>query len=210
MGHMLTWMVSHSTLLLRTSVCTKVWGIIALTGWTEITAIADVMIIPSVYDVSLWTNTQPYLRSTQRCNRFNKDHCSRRFFSFLLFLPPGNEVCEGNVFTDVCLSTGGGACVAGGHAWQGHPWQGGIRGRGCAWQERWPLQRVVRILLEFILVFFHFIPYFRVMSSKNMSWTEISHVKPGSHFHEDCEVPSINKHFQCPWLYSKVRHENRF
>ena len=43
------------------------------------------------------------------------------------FLPPANEVCEGYVFTGVCLSTGGakrgrghawrGACVAGGRAW---------------------------------------------------------------------------------------------
>ena len=27
-------------------------------------------------------------------------------------LPPANEVCEGYVFTSVCLSTGGGACMA--------------------------------------------------------------------------------------------------
>ena len=74
---------------------------------------------------------------------------------------------------------GGGACMVGsvhgrGHAWKGvaggvhggggmhgrgHVWQGGMRGRGCAWrggghawQERWSLQRTVRILLECILV----------------------------------------------------------
>ena len=45
------------------------------------------------------------------------------FFS----LPPANEVCEGYVFTGVCLSTPGGACMVlfggacvvlfGGHAW---------------------------------------------------------------------------------------------
>ena len=45
------------------------------------------------------------------------------------FLPPANEVCEGYVFTGVCLSTGG-------HAWQGRAWQGGVcgRGGGHAWQ----------------------------------------------------------------------------
>ena len=48
------------------------------------------------------------------------------------FVPPANEVCEGYVFTGACLSTAGG----GGHAWQ----------------ERRPLQRVVRFLLECILV----------------------------------------------------------
>ena len=64
-------------------------------------------------------------------------------------LPPANKVCEGYVFTGVCLSTGGhacfrggvrasgGVCMVGGHAWL----QGGMRGcggacvvaRGCAW-----------------------------------------------------------------------------
>ena len=59
----------------------------------------------------------------------------------------------------VILSTGGvhgrgwgcagqGACVAEGgiHGREGHAWW------GCAWQERQPLQRTVRILLEYILV----------------------------------------------------------
>ena len=58
-----------------------------------------------------------------------------------LFLPPANEVCEGYVFTGVCLSTRGGmrgclggmrGCSPGGHAWllRGHAWllQGGMRG----------------------------------------------------------------------------------
>ena len=60
----------------------------------------------------------------------------------------------------------GGACMAkGGHVCQrGHAWQGGIlaggmhgggvHGRGSTWQERRPLQRTVRILLECILVAF--------------------------------------------------------
>ena len=61
---------------------------------------------------------------------------------------------------------GKGACMAGGMhgrgvqnkgGW-GHVWQGGMCGWGAcmagghAWQERWPLQRTVRILLEYILV----------------------------------------------------------
>ena len=40
-----------------------------------------------------------------------------------------------------------GACVAGGHAWQG-----GMHGRGHVWQKRQPLQRMVHILQECILV----------------------------------------------------------
>ena len=30
----------------------------------------------------------------------------------------------------------------------GNPGGGGLHGRGCAWQERWPLQQMVRILLD--------------------------------------------------------------
>ena len=55
-----------------------------------------------------------------------------------------------------------GACVAGGVCGrQGHVWQGDMCGKGCvcAWQERRPLQRTVRTLLECILVvhFFFFL-----------------------------------------------------
>ena len=63
-----------------------------------------------------------------------------------------------------------GACVAGGMHGRGHAWWGGMHGKGAcvvgecawqgacvtqghAWQERRPLQRAVRILLECILVF---------------------------------------------------------
>ena len=42
--------------------------------------------------------------------------------SYDIFLPPSNEVCEGYVFTGVCLSTGAG----------GDAWQGGMHGRGHA------------------------------------------------------------------------------
>ena len=68
-------------------------------------------------------------------------------------LPAANEVCEGYVFTGVCLSTGVGCAwyMVGGHAWQGgcawqrgmhgggmHGWgaymAGGMCGRGHAWQ----------------------------------------------------------------------------
>ena len=70
-------------------------------------------------------------------------------------LPPANEVCEGYVFTGVCLSTGG---VHDG----GHAWQGGMHGRGVCmvWQILWDMvnEQVVRILLECILVCNVFLP----------------------------------------------------
>ena len=60
---------------------------------------------------------------------------------FLLLLP-ANEVCEGYVFTGVCLSTGGacvvaGGCVValGGHVWLlwGHAWLLWGAMHGCSW-----------------------------------------------------------------------------
>ena len=48
-------------------------------------------------------------------------------------LPPANEVCEGYIFTGVCLSMGGGM-HGGGHVWQGEGcvwWGRGVCGRGC-------------------------------------------------------------------------------
>ena len=67
-----------------------------------------------------------------------------------------------HVWRGACMARGvcmaGGLCVAGGHVWQGSMHGGGVmhgegmHGRGHAWQERWPLQRAVCILLEFILV----------------------------------------------------------
>ena len=67
-----------------------------------------------------------------------------------LFLPPGNEVCEGYVFTRVCHSV-----HSGGRAWQGGAWQG-----VCATHIPQQIlrlrhtvnERAVRILLECILV----------------------------------------------------------
>ena len=57
--------------------------------------------------------------------------------SFWILLPPANKVCEGNVFTGVCLSTGGHASWRGGmfgergHGW----WKGGMCGKGGhVWQ----------------------------------------------------------------------------
>ena len=61
----------------------------------------------------------------------------------------------------------GWGCIAGGHAWQwgmlgrghawqgvGHVWQEGVCvAGGHAWQKRWPLQQMVHILLECILVY---------------------------------------------------------
>ena len=45
-----------------------------------------------------------------------------------------------------------GAYMAGGMHGRGCVWQGGMHGGGCAWQEIQPLQLMVRILLECILV----------------------------------------------------------
>ena len=47
-----------------------------------------------------------------------------------MFLPSANEVCEGYVFTSVCLSTEGEGAWPGGCAWQ---W--GMCGRG--WGRTW-------------------------------------------------------------------------
>ena len=78
---------------------------------------------------------------------------SGRYASYqnAFLLPNTNEVCEGYVFTGVCLSTPGGACMVlfGGHVWfylaggmrgfiwRGHAWfyLGGVHGfiRGHAW-----------------------------------------------------------------------------
>ena len=62
-----------------------------------------------------------------------------------LFLPPGNEVCEGYVFTRVCHSvhSGGRACQGGRHA---HPPRQILRLRHTV------NERAVRILLQCILV----------------------------------------------------------
>ena len=70
-----------------------------------------------------------------------------------VFLPPANEVCEGYVFTGVCLSTGGsrslsrGVSIPGGESLSRGVWGGSVR--------KTPLygnERAVRILLECILV----------------------------------------------------------
>ena len=49
------------------------------------------------------------------------------------FLPPATKLGQGYIFTGVCDSVHGGACMAGGmHGWEGgrHAWQ---EGGGCAW-----------------------------------------------------------------------------
>ena len=83
------------------------------------------------------------------------------------YLPPSNEVCEGYVFTGVCLSTEGilSLCPGGSPSWRGFPswgvsvWgvsvQGGLCPGGVSAMEtpcngnEW----AVRILLECILVY---------------------------------------------------------
>ena len=61
------------------------------------------------------------------------NHCTSSCPANDNYRPP-SEVCEGNVFTGVFLSTRG-ACVAGGHVWPGACVTRGVHGRGCAWQE---------------------------------------------------------------------------
>ena len=90
-------------------------------------------------------------------------------------LPPANEVCEGYVFTSVCHSVHGGACVVapggacmvaprggmrgcsgGGHVWllRGgmHGFWGGVHGFLWGGMHGFFDEQVVRILLECILV----------------------------------------------------------
>ena len=54
----------------------------------------------------------------------------------LILLPPANDVCEGYVFTGVCLPTGG-TCVVGGGGLcgecRGYAWQGGMCGGEGGW-----------------------------------------------------------------------------
>ena len=50
------------------------------------------------------------------------------------------------------------------HGGGGHAWQGGMHGRGHACQERRPLQRTVRIILECILVLGYFLVVVRSFS----------------------------------------------
>ena len=57
---------------------------------------------------------------------------------------------------EACMAKGGsmawGGMCSRRHAWQGERVAGGMHGRGWhVWQERLPLQRTVRILLEYIL-----------------------------------------------------------
>ena len=72
----------------------------------------------------------------------------------------GGQVWQGACMAGVCIA---GCVCAGGHAWQGgmlgrgmhgrgHAWQRGYVWRGHTWQERWPLQCMVHILLECIIV----------------------------------------------------------
>ena len=101
-------------------------------------------------------------------------HCFvRSTASNIQFIPPANEVCEGNVFTGICLSTGGCLCpgvsVQGVFVQEGFCPGGGLRAgglctegslsvwvsvQGCLCQGDLPYgkERAVCILLECILV----------------------------------------------------------
>ena len=75
----------------------------------------------------------------------------------------GGMYGKGHVWQEGCAWQG--ECVVGEHAWWGEAWCGAcVEGGSCtardmcggqelrAWQQRWPLQRTVRIILECILV----------------------------------------------------------
>ena len=115
----------------------------------------------------------PLILKDQRYRSYTRKRaftCSWPKFLTAIYLPPANEVCEGYVFTGVCLSTWGGgmhgfiwwggmcgfirgACVVlfGGRAWfysGGHAWFFQF------FRIQWDTvnERAVRILLECILV----------------------------------------------------------
>ena len=105
------------------------------------------------------------------------------FMNFCYYRPQTKFAKVMFLQVSVCPQSGGGACVAGGHAWQwacvaggacmvgGCAWQGGMHGGGHAWQGWQGVhgrgayvadttrygdtvnERAVRILLECILVF---------------------------------------------------------
>ena len=96
---------------------------------------------PTPLTMLVWTRSKSYTNFLL-CNFF---------YNFKKkLLPPANEVCEGYIFTGVCLSTGGacmaggsvrgrecawlGVCMAGGHAWRGVCMVGACMVGGCAWQ----------------------------------------------------------------------------
>ena len=60
---------------------------------------------------------------------------------------PEGCACPGDMHARGGMCGGGHVCLVGGCV------AGGMHGGGHAWQERWSLQRAVRILLECILVF---------------------------------------------------------
>ena len=68
---------------------------------------------------------------------------------FKILLAPANEVCEGYVFTGVCLSTGGGSPSGGSLSRGGGLCQGDPPDRDPPYSN----EQAVRILLECILVF---------------------------------------------------------
>ena len=74
--------------------------------------------------------------------------CGKMEYSHGLLFTARNNSCGKVMFSQVCVKNF--VHKGGGHAWQG----------GCAWQERRPLQRTVRTLLECILVILVFRIYF--------------------------------------------------
>ena len=81
---------------------------------------------------------------------FSQSKTLKVTLSDCISLPPANKVCEGYVFTGVCLSTVGSRSLSGGSLVSA----GGSLSRGgfCKGDPPYGNQRAVRILLECILV----------------------------------------------------------
>ena len=94
--------------------------------WDQAQSPAERNIGPGIQTVTSYRDPPPVKRMTHRCNTDVIIIGWRSLWEILdqPLLPPANEVCEGYVFTGVCLFTGGGvhgrrACVAeGDHVWQ--------------------------------------------------------------------------------------------
>ena len=114
----------------------------------------------------------------------------------------GRGACMAGVMHGGCVC-GRGACMVGGCTARGPAWQGACKvaglgcGRGHAWQERWPLQRTVCILLECILVLKVFTGVITVTVSAKFADKDVSKVT-------DTLTGKIVVHPLCPSERSNV------
>ena len=113
---------------------------------------------------ALWTRSKTE-RQLKECSHVTESRPSPKFLSILL--PAATKLGQGNIFTSVCLSTGGGVCLSA--CWDTHPPRGRhpprtrhpLGSQTPPRREQTPLgsrlqhtvnERPVRILLECILV----------------------------------------------------------